>query len=54
LAALRISLLKFSNLLARISSFSSRSYRALGIESPGGILWFWIGLHAEYKQLIRG
>jgi hypothetical protein len=30
-----------------------RTYRALGIESPAGVLWFWIGSHEEYKRLIR-
>ena len=31
-------------------------YRALGIDAPGrenGILWFWIGPHAEYDRLIK-
>lgn len=27
-------------------------YRALGMEKPDGILWFWIGTHAEYIKLI--
>jgi hypothetical protein len=27
-------------------------YRALGIEVPKGILWFWIGNHREYERLI--
>ncbi len=27
-------------------------YRALGVEVEGGILWFWIGTHAEYDKLI--
>jgi hypothetical protein len=27
-------------------------YRALGVEVDGGILWFWIGTHAEYDRLI--
>jgi hypothetical protein len=27
-------------------------YRALGIDSPVGILWFWIGTHEEYDRLI--
>jgi hypothetical protein len=27
-------------------------YRALGIEKPDGILWIWIGTHAEYNKLI--
>ena len=29
------------------------SYRALGVEIDTGILWFWIGSHAEYEQLIN-
>ncbi len=28
----------------------SRRYRALGIDSPGGIHWVWIGPHAEYDK----
>lgn len=27
-------------------------YRALGVEVEGGILWFWIGTHAEYDKII--
>jgi hypothetical protein len=27
-------------------------HRALGTEIPEGILWFWIGTHADYDQLI--
>lgn len=27
-------------------------YRALGTEKPEGIVWFWIGTHAEYDRLI--
>ena len=27
-------------------------YRALGREKPDGILWFWIGTHAEYDKLL--
>ena len=27
-------------------------YRALGIEVEEGILWFWIGSHADYDQLL--
>lgn len=27
-------------------------YRALGIDINEGILWFWIGSHAEYDKLI--
>ena len=31
-------------------------YRAIGMDTPGeekGILWFWIGPHAEYDRLIK-
>ena len=27
-------------------------YRALGVEAYDGIVWFWIGPHAEYERLI--
>jgi len=29
-----------------------KKYRALGIEIEDGILWFWIGTHAEYDKII--
>lgn len=29
-------------------------YRALAVEEDQNILWFWIGTHAEYDQLLRG
>ena len=29
------------------------SYRALAVEVPEGMIWFWIGSHAEYDRLIR-
>jgi len=28
-----------------------RRHRALGVNTDDGILWFWIGTHAEYDQL---
>lgn len=28
-------------------------YRALGVASPDGIAWFWIGPHDEYERLIK-
>lgn len=28
-------------------------YRALGVEKPEGIVWFWIGTHAEYDKLLK-
>lgn len=27
-------------------------YRALGVEVPDGVLWFWIGSHAEYDRIV--
>jgi hypothetical protein len=27
-------------------------YRALGVEKPEGIVWFWIGPHGEYDRLL--
>ena len=26
-------------------------YRAVGVQSPHGILWYWIGTHAAYDHL---
>ena len=31
----------------------SRQYRALGREKPEGIVWFWIGSHDDYEQLLK-
>lgn len=28
-------------------------YRALAVEIEDGMLWFWIGSHAEYDKLIK-
>jgi hypothetical protein len=30
-----------------------RRYRALGVGIEGGLLWFWIGTHAEYDKIVR-
>jgi hypothetical protein len=27
-------------------------YRALGIDTEGGIYWIWIGVHAEYDKIL--
>jgi hypothetical protein len=27
-------------------------YRAVAVEVPDGLLWFWIGSHEEYNKLI--
>ncbi|MDA9982434.1 hypothetical protein N9H39_06795 [Gammaproteobacteria bacterium] len=29
-----------------------RRYRALGTEVDDGVLWFWIGSHAEYDKIV--
>ena len=28
-------------------------HRALGVEVDGGVLWFWVGSHAQYDKLIK-
>lgn len=30
-----------------------RQYRALGVEIAEGVLWFWIGSHAQYDRILR-
>ena len=30
-----------------------RKHRALGVDIEEGILWFWIGTHAEYDKLLE-
>ena len=30
----------------------SLHHRALGVEIRDGVLWFWIGTHAEYDRLV--
>ncbi|MGH9793305.1 MAG: hypothetical protein ACRD5G_00905 [Candidatus Acidiferrales bacterium] len=27
-------------------------YRAVAVEAPDGLLWFWIGTHADYDKLV--
>jgi hypothetical protein len=29
-----------------------RAYRALAVDAADGIVWFWIGTHAEYDRLV--
>ena len=31
-----------------------RSHRVLGVDAPEGVLWFWIGTHAEYDRILAG
>jgi hypothetical protein len=30
-----------------------RKYRALAVKTEEGLIWFWIGTHAEYNGLVR-
>jgi hypothetical protein len=30
-----------------------RRYRALAVEIEDGLLWFWIGTHADYDLLVK-
>lgn len=27
-------------------------YRALGLDKPEGVVWFWIGSHSEYDRML--
>jgi hypothetical protein len=27
-------------------------YRALGLDRPEGVVWFWVGSHADYDKLL--
>ncbi len=31
----------------------TKGYRAVGKRDKSGVLWFWIGSHADYDQLLR-
>ncbi len=31
----------------------SIKHRALAVESEGNLIWFWIGTHAEYDELLK-
>lgn len=30
----------------------SKNYRAVGVRNESGIIWFWIGTHADYDKLL--
>ena len=45
--------LHFKKIGAYRSARIGLSYRALATEVEGGLLWFWIGTHAEYDELVR-
>jgi hypothetical protein len=27
-------------------------HRALAVETPDGLVWFWVGTHADYDKLV--
>ncbi|MYE25431.1 MAG: hypothetical protein F4Y01_16075 [Gammaproteobacteria bacterium] len=31
----------------------ARGYRAIGKRDDGGMLWFWIGSHSDYDQVLK-
>ncbi|MGM0664699.1 MAG: hypothetical protein ACQET7_11010 [Thermodesulfobacteriota bacterium] len=31
----------------------TKNYRAIGIQKQSGIIWFWIGSHADYDKLVK-
>lgn len=45
---------KIYNALPLFSVRISLGYRAPGIKEGNTIVWFWIGSHTEYDQLITG
>lgn len=45
--------LHFKKIGAAWSVRAGLHFRALGVEDESDIVWFWIGTHAEYDQLLR-
>ena len=48
--------LHFKKIESKVVLWSVRvgiKYRALGRETPQGIVWFWIGSHADYNRLVK-
>ena len=48
--------LRFKQVHASLPIYSVRiglAYRALGIRDRDEIIWFWIGSHADYDQLLK-
>ena len=45
--------LRFKKVGAFWSARIGLQYRAIAVEAPDGVLWSWIGTHAEYTRLIR-
>jgi hypothetical protein len=48
--------LHFKQLIPDPPTYSARvgiGYRAVGVRRDGTIIWYWIGSHADYDQLVR-
>jgi len=44
--------LRFKKIDSFYSARVGLKYRALAIEVPDGLFWFWIGSHADYDKLL--
>ncbi len=44
--------LQFKKVAAYWSARVTDDYRALGIMDGNTVIWFWIGTHGEYEQLL--
>ncbi|WP_071188580.1 hypothetical protein [Trichormus sp. NMC-1] len=47
--------LRFKSVHPNLPIYSARvskNYRAVGVRNESGIIWFWIGTHADYDKLL--
>ena len=44
--------LRFKKMGRFYSARVGLSHRVLGVEVEGGVLWFWIGSHADYDKML--
>ena len=54
LASPRHPSVQFKKIGNKWSARVSDNYRALGVMDGDTVVWFWIGTHARYDQLLRG
>ena len=48
--------LRFKRIHATLPIYSvrvTRDYRAIGKRDDDGMLWFWIGTHSDYDQMLK-
>ncbi|GAB6888983.1 hypothetical protein JCM13304A_24870 [Desulfothermus okinawensis JCM 13304] len=48
--------LRFKRVHSKLPIYSvriSRDYRALGIQRDGEIIWFWVGSHSDYDNILK-